>query len=80
MPGTRKRGFPMTFRQRDDKGRQLHERQFVVSSDNPLLVDEDRQLDLPLLPGAVVLEVTLVDHVHAGKTIASLIRRELRLQ
>lgn len=80
VPGTaRRRSFTMTFRQRDGNGRQLHERQFVVSSSNPLLVDEDRQLVLPAMPGVVAVDVA-VDHGLAGKNITRLLERQLALK
>lgn len=80
VPGiARVRSFPIAIRLRDGKGRQLHERQIVVSSDDPLLVDEERQILLPDEPGTAVVEVS-IDHVFHGKTVANLIRRELKLQ
>jgi Cytochrome c554 and c-prime len=80
VPGlVRQRSFPMVFTQLDAAGKVLDTRRFTVSSDNRLLVEEDRRVELVRKPGAVALSVE-VDHVFMGKTVATLVQQRLELE
>jgi hypothetical protein len=67
VPGLdRLRTFPITVRLLDAGGKTVREHKLVISSDNPLLVEEDRRVALPAAAGVTAVEVQ-IDHVHDGK-------------
>lgn len=79
VPGLQTRSFPILVRQRDSKGRTLHEHPFALSSDNRLLVDEERRLTVPAAPGTLDLQVQ-IDHRLAGKFLATVTNLVLEIE
>lgn len=78
VPGLALRAFPVRLSLQDARGRELHAESLTISSENRLLVDEERRIALPAVEGAVALRV-VVDHVFDGKRAATVVDQELEL-
>lgn len=79
IPGlARGREFAIVLTLRDANGKSLHDHRLVLSGSNRLLVDEERRLALPRPAAAVAMHVR-VDHVVDGRTIATIVDKEMEL-
>lgn len=79
IPGlARHRTFAVRLLLQGRDRRVLHEEALLFSGSNRLLVDEERQIDLPRPEGVVALQV-LVDHHFAGRRIATVLDQTLDL-
>jgi len=76
VPGYVGRTFPVLLVLVDNKGSPLRDHKLLLSSDNPLLVEEDRQIELPAPANAVAVEVQ-IDHLFGGKLVATVCKRRL---
>lgn len=79
IPGlARLRKFVVRATLQAKDGRELATTELVLSSDDRLLVDEERCLPLPVATGAATVAVR-VDHGYLGKTVATVLDKTLEL-